>query len=64
MTERTPPSDAVVRALQDLDIPEARAVELAAEVERLNGTVRAEARSLTFGDEPAAHAAVLERGAS
>lgn len=61
MSARTPPIEAMARALQDLTVTEARATELAIEIERLNGAVRAAARGLTFADEPAGHAAVLER---
>lgn len=61
MSEREPSTEAIARALQDLRVSEARATELAIEIERLNGAVRAAARSLAFADEPAGHAAVLER---
>lgn len=50
-------------ALQDLDIAEARAKELAAEVQDLNGTVFELAGELAFDDEPAGFARALRRHA-
>ena len=52
------------KAFQDVDFSEARARELALEVERLNAAVRTAAQSLDFDAEPAAFFAVLARRAS
>ena len=52
------------KVLQDLDLSEARAGELALEVERLNTSARAAADSaLDFDAEPSAFFAVLARRA-
>jgi hypothetical protein len=44
---------------QDVDFTDARAAELALEVERLNAAVRAAASALDFDAEPSAFFAVL-----
>jgi hypothetical protein len=49
------------KLFQDVDLFEARAAELALEVERLNASVRAAAVSLDFDAEPSAFFAVLAR---
>jgi hypothetical protein len=52
------------KLLQDVDLTDARAGELALEVERLNTSVRTAAASLDFDAEPAAFFAVLAKGAA
>jgi hypothetical protein len=52
------------KLLQDVDLTDARAGELALEVERLNTSVRTAAGSLDVDAEPAAFFAVLARRAS
>jgi hypothetical protein len=52
------------KAFQDVDFSEARAGEVALEVERLNIAVRTAAGSLDFDAEPSAFFAVLARRAS
>jgi hypothetical protein len=47
------------KVFQDVNFSEARAGELALEVERLNAAVRTAAASLDFDAEPAAFFAVL-----
>jgi hypothetical protein len=49
------------RLLQGKEFSEARAAELAIEVERLNGDVRRAAATLGFDDEPATFLAVLNK---
>jgi len=49
------------RLLQGKEFSEARAEELAIEVERLNGDVRRAAATLGFDDEPATFLAVLNK---
>jgi hypothetical protein len=49
------------KVFQDVDFSDARAGELALEVERLNTAVRTAARSLDFDAEPSAFFAVLAR---
>ena len=51
------------KVFQDVDFSEARAGELALEVERLNTAVRTAAQSLDFDAEPAAFFAELARRA-
>jgi len=48
---------------QDVDLSDARASELALEVERLNAAVRAAADALDFNAEPSAFFAVLAKRA-
>jgi hypothetical protein len=52
------------KTFQDVDFSDARASELALEVERLNTTVRTAAERLDFDAEPSAFFAVLARRAS
>ena len=52
------------KVFQDVDFSQARAGELALEVERLNTAVRTAAGSLDFDAEPAAFFAVLAGRAS
>ena len=52
------------KLFQDVDFSEARAGELALEVERLNSAVRTAAGSLDFDAEASAFFAVLARRAS
>jgi hypothetical protein len=52
------------KVFQDVDFSDARAGELALEVERLNSAVRTAAASLVFDAEPSAFFAVLTRRAS
>ena len=52
------------KLFQDVDFSDARAGELALEVERLNTAVRMAAGSLDFDAEPSAFFAVLTRRAS
>jgi hypothetical protein len=52
------------KLFQDVDFSEARAGELALEVERLNTAVRTAAGALDFDAEPSAVFAVLARRAS
>jgi len=52
------------KVFQGVDFSDARAGELALEVERLNTTVRTAAASLDFDAEPSAFFAVLARRAS
>ena len=52
------------KLFQDVDLTDARAGELALEVDRLNTSVRTAAGSLDFNAEPAAFFAVLAKRAS
>jgi hypothetical protein len=52
------------KLFQDVDFSDARAGELALEVERLNTAVRAAASSLDFDAEPSAFFAILARKSS
>jgi hypothetical protein len=52
------------KVFQDIDFADARAGELALEVERLNTAVRTAAGRLDFDAEPSAFFAVLARRAS
>ncbi|HEV2957255.1 MAG TPA: hypothetical protein VGX95_14145 [Xanthobacteraceae bacterium] len=52
------------KVFQDVDFSDARAGELALEVERLNTAVRTAAASLDFDAEPSAFFAVLARRVS
>jgi hypothetical protein len=51
------------KIFQDVELPDARAGELALEVERLNTAVRTAAGALDFDTEPSAFFAVLARRA-
>ena len=64
MDDRTRLMAGIARQLQGLDYDDGRLAEIAAEVEILNDAVRkAAAARLTFDDEPAAFASVMEREA-
>jgi hypothetical protein len=54
---------AIAAELQDGRVGDARAVELAAEVGRLNAAVLREVNTLRFADEPAHFARALEAAA-
>ena len=64
MDDKTRLAASIAKQLQGLTYDDKRLAEIAAEVEVLNDAVRkaAEAR-LTFDDEPAAFASVMEREA-
>ena len=64
MDEKTRTVAGIAAHLQGMKYDDKRLAEIAAEVEVLNDAVRkaAEAR-LTFDDEPAAFASLMERGA-
>ncbi len=49
--------------LQGIRLEPARAAELAAEVDRLNGAVRTATGQLSFDDDPAGYAALLAKAA-
>jgi hypothetical protein len=53
----------IARHLQDMTFDDKRLAELAAEVEVLNDAVRKAAERLSFDDEPAAFASLMEREA-
>jgi hypothetical protein len=62
MDDKTRTAAGIARDLQGLGYDEKRLAELAAEVEILNGAVRKAAESrLTFDDEPAAFASLMDR---
>jgi len=64
MDDKTKTAAGIAANLQGLKYDEKRLAELAAEVEGLNDAVRkAAAERLTFDDEPAAFASILEREA-
>jgi hypothetical protein len=64
MAVHAPLLQAIARAFLDVELDETRAAELAVEIERLDGSLRAAAASrLDLDSDPAACAAVLERGA-
>jgi hypothetical protein len=64
MDEKTRTAAGIAATLQGLEYDEKRLTELAAEVEVLNDAVRSEAtRRLTFDDDPATFASLLEREA-
>lgn len=64
MDEKTSTAAGIAAGLQGLKYDDGRLAELAAEVEVLNGAVRkAAAERLTFDDDPAAFASLLEREA-
>jgi len=52
-----------IAAMQGLTYDDKRLAEIAAEVEVLNDAVRKAAACLTFDDEPAAFASLMEREA-
>jgi hypothetical protein len=61
MDDTTRMAAMVARQLQGMTFDDKRLAELAAEVEVLNGAVRKAAERLTFDDEPAAFASLMER---
>lgn len=64
MDDKTRLAAGIARQLQGLTYDDKRLAEIAAEVEILNDAVRKAAASrLTFDDEPAAFASVMERAA-
>ncbi len=64
MDDKTRLAAGIARQLQGLSYDDERLAEIAAEVEVLNDAVRkAAATRLTFDDEPAAFASVMERAA-
>jgi hypothetical protein len=64
MDDKTRLAAGIARHLQGLGYDDKRLAEIAAEVEILNDAVRkAAAARLTFDDEPAAFASVMEREA-
>jgi hypothetical protein len=64
MDEKTKTVAGIAASLQGMTYDDKRLAELAAEVEVLNDAVRkAAAARLTFDDEPAAFASVMEREA-
>ncbi|MBV8187797.1 MAG: hypothetical protein JOY64_18530 [Alphaproteobacteria bacterium] len=63
MDDKTRMAAAIARQLQGLTFDDKRLAELAAEVEVLNDAVRKAAERLTFDDEPAAFASLMEREA-
>ena len=63
MDEKTKTAAGIAARLQQLKYDDARLAEIAAEVEVLNDAVRRAAARLTFDDEPAAFASLMERKA-
>ena len=64
MDDKTRLAAEIARQLQGLEYDDKRLAEIAAEVEVLNDAVRKAAASrLTFDDEPAAFASLMEREA-
>jgi hypothetical protein len=64
MDEKTRTAAGIAAGLQGLRYDDARLAELAAEVETLNDAVRkAAAQRLTFDDDPAAFASMMDREA-
>ena len=64
MDDKTKTAAGIAAGLQGLKYDDKRLAELAAEVEVLNDAVRkAAAERLTFDDEPAAFASLMEREA-
>ena len=61
MDDKTRMAALIARQLQDLPFDDKRLAEVAAEVEVLNDAVRKAAERLTFDDEPAAFASLMER---
>jgi hypothetical protein len=63
MDDRTRTAAGIASGLQGLKYDDTRLAEIAAEVAALNDAVRqAAAARLTFDDEPAAFASLIERG--
>jgi hypothetical protein len=63
MDEKTRTIAGIAAGLQGMTYDDKRLAEIAAEVEVLNDAVRKAAAVLTFDDEPAAFASVMEREA-
>jgi len=63
MNDKTRLAAGIAKHLQGLDYDDKRLAEIAAEVEILNDAVRKAAAVLTFDDEPAAFASLMEREA-
>jgi len=63
MDEKTKTAAGIAAGLQGMTYDDKRLAELAAEVEVLNDAVRKAAARLTFDDEPAAFASLMEREA-
>ena len=61
MDEKTRTAAGIAAGLQGMKYDDKRLAELAAEVEVLNDAVRKAAERLTFDDEPAAFASLMER---
>ncbi len=63
MDDKTRLAAGIAKQLQGLSYDDKRLAEIAAEVEVLNEAVRKAAAVLTFDDEPAAFASLMEREA-
>jgi hypothetical protein len=63
MDDKTKTAAAIAANLQGLKYDDKRLAEIAAEVEVLNEAVRKAASQLSFDDEPAAFASLMEREA-
>ena len=63
MDDKTRLAAGIAKQLQGLTYDDKRLAEIAAEVEVLNDAVRKAAAVLTFDDEPAAFASLMEREA-
>jgi hypothetical protein len=63
MDDKTKTAAAIAANLQGLEYDDKRLAEIAAEVEVLNAAVRKAASQLSFDDEPAAFASLMEREA-
>jgi hypothetical protein len=63
MDDKTKTAAGIASTLQGLQYDAKRLAEIAAEVEGLNDAVRKAASQLTFDDEPAAFASLMEREA-
>jgi hypothetical protein len=61
MDDKTRLAAGIAKQLQGLTYDDKRLAEIAAEVEVLNDAVRKAAAVLTFDDEPAAFASLMER---
>ena len=63
MDDKTRLAAGIAKHLQGIGYDDKRLAEIAAEVEILNDAVRKAAAVLTFDDEPAAFASLMEREA-
>jgi hypothetical protein len=63
MDEKTRTAAGIAAGLQGMTYDDKRLAEIAAEVEVLNDAVRKASAVLTFDDEPAAFASLMEREA-